>query len=448
MTLQHSFAGYAAGALLAFAACQASGADRRTALGRAESQCERSLDVPQDVVHITLAYEQQSDDPATLAEALNQRTEQVLLAARRQSGVTASTGALSIYPSTDRDGHISGWRGHSEVRLDSHDFAAASKLAGSLSPQMQVSNVTFSLSPQARDAAQTKLGNEAIAAFRQKAVAASAAFGFGGYTIREVSVSEGGKRAAAADDDGAHVRGADGEDCRRPARGGRLHGDRERQRIGSDDALAKWPGAGWHSHRASSRSGPGRARAKPLLPALLSALCGISAARRGRRIEQESCPYPRSRFRQHLTDEIRTYPAVVGLRRRGADDTSNRMSVFTAPDFNAPRRRNTSMPRIRAPSFSEAMRMGHRAANARRAGTNGSAARRPRRSSAATAIAPSTGRTSAGEEVIRLARELDDEAREAIADQEHRRDRGDRPRLPREETTSRGTARRLRARSH
>ncbi len=191
MTLQHSFAGYAAGALLAFAACQASAQTVAPPSGVLNLSASASLDVPQDVVHITLAYEQQSDDPATLAEALNQRTEQVLLAARRQSGVTASTGALSIYPSTDRDGHISGWRGHSEVRLDSHDFAAASKLAGSLSSQMQVSNVTFSLSPQARDAAQTKLGNEAIAAFRQKAVAASAAFGFGGYTIREVSVSEG-----------------------------------------------------------------------------------------------------------------------------------------------------------------------------------------------------------------------------------------------------------------
>ncbi|RKP56801.1 SIMPL domain-containing protein [Pararobbsia silviterrae] len=150
-----------------------------------------SAEVAQDVVHITLAYEQQSDDPAELANLLNTRTEQVLAAAKRQSAVTAQTGALTVYPSTDSTGHISGWRGRSEVRLDSRDFAAASKLAGSLSSQMQVANVTFSLSPETRDAAQAKLSGQAIAAFRQKAGTASAAFGFGGYTIREVNISSG-----------------------------------------------------------------------------------------------------------------------------------------------------------------------------------------------------------------------------------------------------------------
>jgi predicted secreted protein len=194
MTLQKSFTGYAAGALFALAILHAPHASAQTVVppaGVLNLDANASIDVPQDVVHITLAYEQQSDDPSSLADALNQRTEQALATARHQSNVTAQTGALSIYPSTDRDGHISGWRGRSEVRLDSHDFAAASKLAGALSAQMQVSNVTFSLSPEARDAAQKKLSGEAIAAFRQKAANASAAFGFGGYTIREVSLSGG-----------------------------------------------------------------------------------------------------------------------------------------------------------------------------------------------------------------------------------------------------------------
>jgi predicted secreted protein len=191
MTSNKTFAGYVAGTVLALAACHASAQTVPPPAGVLNLDASASLDIPQDVVHITLSYEQQSDDPATLSEALNQRTEQVLLAAKRQSGVTAQTGALSVYPSTDRDGHISGWRGRSDVRLDSHDFTAASKLAGSLSSQMQVSNVVFSLSPEARDAAQKKLSGEAIAAFRQKAANASAAFGFGSYTIREVSVSAG-----------------------------------------------------------------------------------------------------------------------------------------------------------------------------------------------------------------------------------------------------------------
>ncbi|CAB3776306.1 SIMPL domain-containing protein [Pararobbsia alpina] len=191
MTLHQSLAGLVVGTVFAFGACHASAQTVPPPAGVLNLDASASLDVPQDVVHVTLSYEQQADDPATLAGALNERTEKVLLAAKRQSGVTAQTGALSVYPSTDRDGHISGWRGRSEVRLDSHDFAAVSKLAGSLSSQMQISNVTFSLSPESRDAAQKKLSGEAIAEFRQKAADASAAFGFGGFTIREVSVSAG-----------------------------------------------------------------------------------------------------------------------------------------------------------------------------------------------------------------------------------------------------------------
>lgn len=179
------------GTALMIAAATASAQMMPPPAGVLNLDANASMDVPQDVVHITLAYEQQSDDPAALANALNTRTDQVLASAKRQSGVTAQTGSLTVYPSTDTNGKINGWRGRSEVRLDSRDFAAASKLAGSLSSQMQVANVTFSLSPETRDAAQAKLSGQAIATFKQKAANASSAFGFGGYTIREVSVSGG-----------------------------------------------------------------------------------------------------------------------------------------------------------------------------------------------------------------------------------------------------------------
>ena len=48
------------------------------------------------------------------------------------TGDLVETGQFSIFPSTDRDGRISAWRGRTEVVLESHDFAAASKLAGDL----------------------------------------------------------------------------------------------------------------------------------------------------------------------------------------------------------------------------------------------------------------------------------------------------------------------------
>ncbi|KVT75267.1 hypothetical protein WT25_25240 [Burkholderia territorii] len=153
---------------------------------------QASADVPQDIIHITLFYEQQAKDPGSLTSALNQRADAALAQAKGVSGVTARTGAFSVYPSTDRDGKISAWRGRTEVVLESRDFSAASKLAGQLSNQMQVANVEFSLSPEAQRAAEQKLTSEAIKSFRARADEAAKAFGYNSYSIRDVNV--GGSR--------------------------------------------------------------------------------------------------------------------------------------------------------------------------------------------------------------------------------------------------------------
>ncbi|MCA8089866.1 SIMPL domain-containing protein [Burkholderia anthina] len=152
---------------------------------------QASADVPQDIIHITLFYEQQAKDPGSLTSALNQRADAALAQAKGVSGVTAHTGAFSVYPSTDRDGKISAWRGRTEVVLESRDFAAASKLAGQLSNQMQVANVEFSLSPEAQRAAEQKLTTEAIKSFRARADEAAKAFGYSSYSIRDVNVGGG-----------------------------------------------------------------------------------------------------------------------------------------------------------------------------------------------------------------------------------------------------------------
>jgi predicted secreted protein len=147
---------------------------------------------PQDVVDITLFYEQEASDPSALTSTLNQRADAALQKAKGVNGVTARTGSFSIYPSTDRDGRISAWRGRTEVVLESHDFAAASKLAGQMASIMQVGNVQFSLSPEAQRSAEQKLTGEAIKSFREQAASSAQAFGYSGYSIREVNVGHNG----------------------------------------------------------------------------------------------------------------------------------------------------------------------------------------------------------------------------------------------------------------
>lgn len=151
---------------------------------------QASDEVPQDVVDITLFYEQEAQDAASLTDALNKRAAAALAQAKGVSGVSAHTGAFSIYPSTDRNGRISAWRGRTEVVLESSDFAAASRLAGQMNTSMQVANVSFSLSPEAQRKAAEHLTRQAIESFRKQAESAAQAFGYSGYTIRQVSIGQ------------------------------------------------------------------------------------------------------------------------------------------------------------------------------------------------------------------------------------------------------------------
>jgi len=157
-------------------------------------EAHASAEVPVDVIRIQMFYEEQGKDPGALADALKSRTSVALKTAKGQDVVKVKTGSFSITPSTDRDGKISGWRGRSELELESQDFTAASQLAGQLSGngKLQVGGIQFSLSPQALQKAETSLTKQAIASFREQASSSAKAFGYTDATVREVNVGAAG----------------------------------------------------------------------------------------------------------------------------------------------------------------------------------------------------------------------------------------------------------------
>lgn len=151
---------------------------------------QASLDLPHDTVHLTLATEQEGNDPASISTALSKRVQQALTQAKAVAGINAQSGGFTIYPSNDGKGRIAAWRGRVELLIESQNFGAASQLAGQLASTMQLANVSFSLSREARDKVETQLAEQAIQAFRSKAQTAARAFGYGDYSIREVSINQ------------------------------------------------------------------------------------------------------------------------------------------------------------------------------------------------------------------------------------------------------------------
>ena len=169
---------------------------------------DASAEVVQDTLTITLQTTREGADATTVQSQLRQTLDAALTEARkavRPGQLDLRTGAFSIYPryavKPVAGNSIIGWQGRAELLLEGRDIGAISQLAGRLGnlggagagapAGLTVSRVAFSLSREAREAAEAEVATRAIAAFKARADAYARQFGFGAYSLREVSVGTG-----------------------------------------------------------------------------------------------------------------------------------------------------------------------------------------------------------------------------------------------------------------
>ena len=170
---------------------------------------DASAEVVQDTLSIALQTTREGADASAVQSQLRQTLDTALAEARkavRPGQVDVRTGAFSIYPryavKPVAGNSIVGWQGRAELLLEGRDIGAISQLAGRLGglagaggpgsaanpAGMTVSRVAFSLSRDAREAAEADVASRAIAAFKARADRYARQFGFGAYSLREVSV--------------------------------------------------------------------------------------------------------------------------------------------------------------------------------------------------------------------------------------------------------------------
>jgi predicted secreted protein len=151
---------------------------------------QASTEVIQDLLQITLGTTKEGSEAEAVQQQLKAAVDTALAAAKSQAApgqLEVRTGQFSLYPRYDRNGKINGWQGNAEVVLQGKDFARISQVAGKIQ-SLQMRGVNFSLSREARQKAESEVTLRAIENYRQKAAEVSKAFGFGNYTLREVSV--------------------------------------------------------------------------------------------------------------------------------------------------------------------------------------------------------------------------------------------------------------------
>jgi predicted secreted protein len=154
-------------------------------------QTTGTVEVQQDLLQITLSTARDGTDPAQVQAQLRTALDAALAEAKRnaQPGqLDVRTGNFAIYPRNNREGRITGWTGTAELILEGRDFPRITQTAGRVQT-MTLAGVSFGLSREQRARVETDAQAQAIERFKAKAVELATAFGFGAYTLREVSVN-------------------------------------------------------------------------------------------------------------------------------------------------------------------------------------------------------------------------------------------------------------------
>lgn len=170
--------------LLAAAPLLAVGDTAPVTYERVEFVTEVARVVANDQMNATLSVELSDRDPARLSQQIAILLNDAMKKAAAFPAVKASTGNQNTWPVYGpASNKLDGWRGRAEVRLEAKDFKAASELIARLQEKMQLSSLSFSVSPDTRRKVEDGLTAEAIAAFRGRADNIRSAWGAKGYRL-------------------------------------------------------------------------------------------------------------------------------------------------------------------------------------------------------------------------------------------------------------------------
>lgn len=157
----------------------------------AQISASGSVEVQQDLLSISMATSRDGLDAGTVQAQLKQALDAALTQARQAASpglMDVRTGNFSLYPRYGKDGKINGWQGSTELVLEGKDFARITGTAGKIQ-SLSLGSVGFALSREQRAKVEGEAQAQAIERFKAKAGEVSSAFGFGGYTLREISVN-------------------------------------------------------------------------------------------------------------------------------------------------------------------------------------------------------------------------------------------------------------------
>lgn len=149
-----------------------------------------AVDVQQDLLVLTLSTTRDGKDAAAVQAQVRQALDAAVLEARRSTEpgqMDVRTGNFALHPRYSPSNQVTGWQGSAELVLQGRDFARITSTAARITT-MAIGQVAFDLSREQRARVEREAQALAIENFKVQAAELTRAFGFAGFTLREVAV--------------------------------------------------------------------------------------------------------------------------------------------------------------------------------------------------------------------------------------------------------------------
>jgi predicted secreted protein len=154
-----------------------------------QAEGSAQTDVQNDFLSISLALEKESPLLPQLNEAMQREAASALAKAKKNPEVKTKTSGYSIYPVYEK-GVIVRQHATYRISLETKNFDAGLSLAAAMQP-FQISNLSFSVSPQLRKATEKTLFEKAVADLRDNFSLAADTLAAKTITITNLTIGPG-----------------------------------------------------------------------------------------------------------------------------------------------------------------------------------------------------------------------------------------------------------------
>lgn len=153
-------------------------------------QAQAEAEVDNDEMRVILAAEHQNRNPAVLSDSINRDMQWALTQIKKAPALQARTLSYSSFPVYE-DQQIIAWQAVQQIELKSTDVAALNDMVGNLQARLQVKQMGFRPTPVARKAAENRLVDQALDAFKARAELVRKNMNAKGYRIVQVDIQTG-----------------------------------------------------------------------------------------------------------------------------------------------------------------------------------------------------------------------------------------------------------------